>query len=112
MSLKRQIRVVMLLDTKQHLGFKDCLARSQQALDIHFNLMNFARSEAWRGVEPGQEGAFSMYSHKCRAFNQRLIERYFSRLGFAPSSIKRHPTYQYATGLWGARLMHSVRSIV
>jgi hypothetical protein len=84
-------------DAKQHLGFKDCQARNQKALDFHFNLslsaLNFAKAEALSEVELGQPLIFSMYSHKCRAFNERLMDRVFSKFGLDPTLIKRHPAY-------------------
>lgn len=84
-------------DAKQHLGFKDCQARNQKALDFHFNLslsaLNFAKAEALREGEPSPDFVFSMYSHKCRAFNERLMDRVFSRFGFDPTLLKQHPAY-------------------
>ena len=84
-------------DAKQHLGFSDCQARNAQALDFHFNLslsaLNFIRAEELKALEPGQGFVFSLYSHKCRAFNERLMERVFSRFGFDPTLLKGHPAY-------------------
>ncbi|MDZ4057919.1 MAG: hypothetical protein U1D69_13360 [Polynucleobacter sp.] len=54
-------------DAKQHLGFKDCQARNQKALDFHFNLslsvLNIAKAEALKSVEPGQPFVFSLYAN-------------------------------------------------
>ncbi len=84
-------------DAKQHLGFNDCQARNQKALDFHFNLslsaLNFAKAEALSHMGPGPDFVFSMYSHKCRAFNESLMERVFSRFGLDPTLLKQHPAY-------------------
>lgn len=84
-------------DAKQHLGFKDCQARNQKALDFHFNLslsaLNLAKAEALKAVEPGQPLVFSLYSQKCRAFNECLMDRVFSKFGLDPTLLKQHPAY-------------------
>ena len=85
-------------DAKQYLGFEDCQARNQKALDFHFNAslsaLNLAKAEALRDHKPGQPFVFSMQSQKCLSFNEHLLDRFISRFDLDRTWIKSHPAYQ------------------
>ena len=84
-------------DAKQYLGFEDCQARNQQALDFHFNAslsaLNLAKAEALQGHPAGLPFTFSMQSQKVLAFNEHLLDRFISRFDLDRTSIKSHPAY-------------------
>lgn len=85
-------------DAKQYLGFEDCQARNQKALDFHFNTslsaLNLAKAEALKDHPAGLPFTFSMQSQKCLAFNEHLLDRFISRFGLDRTWIKCHPAYQ------------------
>lgn len=84
-------------DAKQHLGFKDCQARNEKALDFHFNVslsaLNLVKADALQEHPSGQPFVFSMYSQKCRAYNEHLIDRVISKFDLDRTLIKSHPAY-------------------
>ena len=84
-------------DAKQHLGFEDCQARNEKALDFHFNVslsaLNLAKANALRDYTPGETFVFSMQSQKCLAFNEHLMNCFISKFGLDRTLIKSHPAY-------------------
>jgi len=84
-------------DAKQHLGFEDCQARNEKALDFHFNVslsaLNLAKAEALRDHTAGQTFVFSMQSQKCLAFNEHLMDCFISRFELNRTLIKSHPAF-------------------
>jgi len=84
-------------DAKQYLGFADCQARNQKALDFHFNVslsaLNLAKAEALQNHPEGQSFTFSMQTQKCLAFNEHLLERFISKFDLDRTLIKSHPAY-------------------
>jgi DDE superfamily endonuclease len=84
-------------DSKQFTGLSDCQARSQAALDFHFNaslaMLNLVRAEELR-VQSGEEPqVFSMASWKQRQFNERLLDLFIEKLALEPNWVKNHPCY-------------------
>lgn len=84
-------------DAKQHMGLGDCQSRKKEALDFHFNAsmsaLNIAKLEE-RLREPEEvPKSFSMASYKRRKFNEHLMEKIFSKLGFDLTSIKNDPVF-------------------
>lgn len=84
-------------DAKQHLGFEDCQARNQKALNFHFNLslsaLNLAKADALHAHESKQPFVFSMQSQKCLAFNEHLLDCFISKFDLDRTLIKSHPAY-------------------
>jgi hypothetical protein len=84
-------------DSKQFTGLSDCQARSQAALDFHFNaslaMLNLVRAEELQ-VQSGEEPqVFSMASWKQRQFNERLLDLFIEKLALEPTWVKNHPCY-------------------
>ena len=84
-------------DAKQYLGFEDCQARNQTALDFHFqaslSALNLAKADALRDHEAGQPFVFSMQTQNRLSFNEHLMDRFISRFGLDRTLIKSHPAY-------------------
>ena len=84
-------------DSKQFTGLLDCQARTESALDFHFNAslatLPLVRAEALR-VQQGQEPhVFSMASWKQCHFNERLLDVFMEKLARDPTWVKNHPCY-------------------
>jgi DDE superfamily endonuclease len=84
-------------DSKQFTGLLDCQARTESALDFHFNAslatLNLVRAEEWC-VEPGQPPhVFSMASWKQCQFNERLLDVFMEKLALDPTWVKNHVCY-------------------
>ncbi len=82
-------------DTKQYTGFSDCQARSKESLNFHFNAslsaLNITKVEH-RLTQ--KKSPFSMASWKNKFFIIHLTERFFPKLGFDLTLIKRNQHYQ------------------
>ena len=84
-------------DSKQFTGLLDCQARTESALDFHFNAslatLNLVRAEDLR-MQQGQElHVFSMASWKQCQFNERLLDLFMENLALDPTWVKNHSCY-------------------
>jgi len=84
-------------DSKQFTGLLDCQARTESALDFHFNAslatLNLVRAEDL-GIPQGQEPhVFSMASWKQCHFNERLLEVFMEKFALDPTWVKNHACY-------------------
>jgi Transposase DDE domain len=84
-------------DGKQFTGLADCQARTEAALDFHFNAalatLNLARAEALQAQTDQSPHVFSMASWKQRHFNERLLDLFIENLALDPTWVKNHPGY-------------------
>jgi len=78
-------------DAKQHCGLEDCLARSQNKLNFHFNAaltaVNLAKMH-WLNTRKSESEAFSMANIKTLCHNKLLLDRFFSVFAINPNSVK------------------------
>jgi hypothetical protein len=83
-------------DAKQFTGLSDCQARSQQALDNHFNASFTALNLLkWQDREMSSERKpISIANWKRRCFNVLFMERIFSNSAMDLSCIKSNQAYQ------------------
>ena len=85
-------------DAKQFTGLNDCQARSQNALNFHFNLsmtaLNIIKLEDREYNQDEQRKPISILSWKIRKFNKHLLEKFFSILGLELSLIKSSPDFE------------------
>jgi hypothetical protein len=84
-------------DSKQFTGLLDCQARTESALDFHFNAslatLNLVRA-ADLGMPQGQEPhVFSMASWKQCHFNERLLDVFIEKFALDPTWVKNHACY-------------------
>lgn len=84
-------------DSKQFTGLSDCQARSETALDFHFNAslatLNLARAEELLASANELPQVFSMASWKQRQFNERLLDLFIDSLALDPTWVKNLPCY-------------------
>ena len=85
-------------DAKQFMGLTHCQARSQQALNFHFNVtmttLNFIKFQHFKSDPHLLHKPLSISSWKTRYFNQHLLLRFSRILGFDLSSNKYKSAYQ------------------
>jgi hypothetical protein len=84
-------------DSKQFTGLSECQARSQAALDFHFNAslatLNLVRAEELCAQHEDQLPVFSLASWKQQKFNERLLDLFIEKLALDPTWIKNQPCY-------------------
>ena len=84
-------------DSKQFTGLSDCQARTEAALDFHFNAalatLNLARTEQLFEQTGESPQVFSMASWKQRQFNERLLDLFIEKFALESSWVKNHPSY-------------------
>jgi hypothetical protein len=84
-------------DSKQFTGLSDCQARSEKALDFHFNAslatLNLARAEELIASADETPQVFSMASWKQRQFNERLLDLFIDGLALDPTWVKNLSCY-------------------
>src|SRR5712664_4054897 len=84
-------------DSKQFTGLADCQARTEVALDFHFNAslatLNLARAEELLAAPDQSPQVFSMASWKQRKFNERLLDLFIERFALDQTWVKNQPGY-------------------
>lgn len=84
-------------DAKQHTGLTDCQARSKEAIHTQINasmtVLNLLKIEDRKIKNTSKQTVISIASWKRLKFNQNLIKRVFSKLGFDWSSNKVTAVY-------------------
>jgi hypothetical protein len=84
-------------DSNQFTGLADCQARTEAALDFHFNAalatLNLVRAEDLLAQSAPIPQVFSMASWKQRKFNERLLDLFIERLALDQTWVKNHPYY-------------------
>jgi IS4 transposase len=84
-------------DSKQFTGLADCQARTEAALDFHFNAalatLNLVRAKELLAAPPQTPQVFSMASCKQRYFNERLLDLFIESLALDPTWVKNHSGY-------------------
>jgi hypothetical protein len=82
----------LIRDAKQSGGLNDCQARSNQAIEFHWNTaltsVNLARAMSQREQVASAKKPFSMKSIKQQFFNENLLKLFISKLGLEQSFIK------------------------
>ncbi len=85
-------------DAKQFTGLNDCQARCQESLDFHFNasltVLNLAKVDAYLSFDYDLDTPFSLATQKMVYFNQHLLQKVCSILGFDLSLIKSNPDFE------------------
>lgn len=85
-------------DAKQFTGLADFQTRSEARIAFHVNAsmtaLNFLKREDRMTAQEETGHVISMSSWKTRKFNEHLLERMSSMLGFDLSCIKLHPHYE------------------
>lgn len=85
-------------DARQYTGLGDCQSPKKKALQFHFDAsmtaLNLLKLQDREGAEKRQGHVISIQRLKIRKFNQHLIDRIISLLGFQPTIIKLQPEYQ------------------
>lgn len=86
-------------DAKQFTGLTDCQARDADRLHFHFNAslaaLNLAKREQLQAHVGAEPMVNSIASVKAEYFNQHYLQIIFSKLALDPTSIKKHPAYQF-----------------
>jgi len=81
-------------DAKQGTGLNDCQARSENALQFHWNAAFCAVNLAkWQEAQHNHKNSFSVASCKLRHSNENLLEVFSHKLGLDWMLIKSHPAY-------------------
>ena len=85
-------------DAKQHAGLSDCQARSQAALDFHFNAalaaVNVTRATAVAAQPTDAPFVFSLATAKQCAFNEQFLAEISTQYGYDLSTWINHPAYE------------------
>lgn len=85
-------------DAKQFTGLSHCQARRQESLDFHFNAsltaLNLTKVDAYFSFDYDPVTPFSITTQKMVYFNEHLLEKVFSILGFDLSLIKCNPDFE------------------
>ena len=91
-QLRPQIEL-LFRNAKQFAGFAHCQARSQEKLDIHFNMSLAAVGLAQLEIQLGEE-PLSLGSYVRRAYNRWLAGQLLSKLDLAARFGINHPRVQ------------------
>lgn len=79
-------------DGKQHTGFNDCQARSENKLNFHFNTaltaVNIAKITHWLTIQKEDRGAFSIADVKTRYHNKLLLDIFIEAFAINTNSKK------------------------
>ena len=85
-------------DAKQFTGLNDCQARCKESLDFHFNAsltaLNLAKVDAYLSFDYNLDTPFSMITQKMVYFNEHLLQKVFSSLGFDLNLINSNPDFE------------------
>lgn len=89
----------VIRDAKQFTGLTDCQARSEEALNFHFNACFMALNlikiqDRGKYIELETMPPFSMATHKTVYHNETLIESFFAMFGLDKDAFKSHPLYK------------------
>jgi len=84
-------------DSKQFTGLLDCQARTEAALDFHFNAslatLNLVRAADLCMQQSQAPHVFSMASWKQCQFNERLLDLFMEKFALDPTWVKNHACY-------------------
>ena len=89
----------VIRDAKQFTGLGDCQARTQEALNFHFNAsfmaLNLIKIQDRKRYEDLEKmPPFSMATHKTTSHNETLMESFFSMFGLDKDLFKSNPLYK------------------
>ena len=90
-------------DGKQHTGFNDCQARSENKLNFHFNTaltaVNIAKITHWLTIQKQDRGAFSIADVKTIYHNKLLLDIFIEAFAINTNSKKNQNKIRQLTNV-------------